>query len=145
MPAQHDRRRASGFEWDRKCHWKSCERDGASQDGAERPRGNLYKKARWQQPVVPEPRPPFICTFLSIFRACQKTSQLVSPSMILFGLRALPIGPIFRRKRKHTKQKPIGWCSFSDEFAVKLSDGFNLMAAINCPPGFLFRVKKCGS
>lgn len=39
-----------------------------------RPRRDLYKKARWQ-PVVPEPRPAFICTFLSIFRADQKTSR----------------------------------------------------------------------
>ena len=35
---------------------------------------DLYKKARWQ-PVVPEPRPAFICTFLSIFRTDQKTSR----------------------------------------------------------------------
>lgn len=43
-----------------------------------RPRRDLYKKARWQ-PVVPEPRPAFICTFLSIFRADQKTAQPVRP------------------------------------------------------------------
>lgn len=39
-----------------------------------KPRRDLYKKARWQ-PVVPEKRPAFICTFLSIFRARQKTQR----------------------------------------------------------------------
>lgn len=48
----------------------SARRDGTSL----RPRRDLYKKARWQ-PVVPEPRPAFIRTFLSIFRAGQKTSR----------------------------------------------------------------------
>ena len=48
----------------------SARRDGTSL----RPRRDLYKKARWQ-PVVPEPRPAFIRTFLSIFRAGQKTPR----------------------------------------------------------------------